>query len=66
MIDEIMKELEKIGEDLDKFMKKAEETIEPEFAKARQNYKGSKVEKIVNDTKQDLEKLAKELEKSFK
>ncbi|MBQ1536698.1 MAG: hypothetical protein IIZ73_00060 [Ruminococcus sp.] len=66
MIDEIMKELEKIGTEIDKLMQKAEKSIEPELEKAKRKYKGSEVEKVVNNTKKDLEDLAKELEKAFK
>jgi glutamyl-tRNA reductase len=66
MIDEIMQELEKIGVEIDQLIQKAEKAVAPEVDRAKEKYKGSEAEKIVNNAKKGLEDLAKELEKTFK
>ena len=65
MLDDIMKELEKIGADIDALVQKAEKAVEPEKEKLKEKYKGSEAESIVNEMKADLKKLADELSKKL-
>lgn len=65
MLEEILKELENVGSDLDKLFKKAEQSIEPECEKLKERYKNSEAEKIVNDAKSELKKLGEEFKKIF-
>lgn len=65
MLEEILKELENVGNDLDKLFKKAEQSIEPECEKLKERYKNSEAEKIVNDAKSELKKLGEEFKKIF-
>ena len=65
MLDDIMKELEKIGADIDVLVQKAEKAVEPEKEKLKEKYKGSEAESIVNEMKADLKKLADELSKKL-
>lgn len=65
MLDDILKELENVGADLDKLFKKAEQAIEPECERIKEKYKNSDAEKLVNSAKNELQKLADEFKKIF-